>query len=183
MRRFIRHIKNSYSDSGQIFEELLLALYAFALRLERNQHAAEDLVQEAALRAFRNFSQLRERSRFKNWMFQILRNVFLRRQPQQENIRESLEELSEDELAEDGETLQIERILNQEVRAALDRLPLDYRTTLWLFDLEGFSQQEISDILGCPIGTVGSRLYRARLMLRRTLLGRAREGKSRGERR
>lgn len=64
VRRFIKRIKNSYSHSGEIFEELLLAhldsLYAFALRLTRNPHAAEDLVQEASLRAFRGFSKLQE---------------------------------------------------------------------------------------------------------------------------
>lgn len=187
MRRFVRQLRNSYSDSANIFEELLLthldSFYAFALRLARNRQSAEDLVQEASLRAFKAFPQLRERNRFKNWIFRILRNVFLDGQSRYRHTTESLEDVPEIDLVQDGEKLLFEGVLHEEIRQAFDTLPLDYSTTLWLFDVEGFSQQEISEILDCPVGTVASRVYRARAMLRHTLMGSApcresQEGKS-----
>lgn len=184
MRSFFKKSKSGGSDSGDIYEELLLAhleaLYAFALRLTRSQHAAEDLVQEAALKAFKAFGKLREKQRFKGWIFQILRNTFLDQHSRRS--AESLEDLEESDLIEDGESLLVERLLKEEISDALDHLPEDYRVVLWLSDVEGFAQKEISDILGCPIGTVGSRLYRGRALLRRKLIGlgrqRSQEGKS-----
>jgi RNA polymerase sigma-70 factor (ECF subfamily) len=173
MRRLFKRIKSGVSDSGEIYEELLLAnlevLYAFALRLTRNQHAAEDLVQEAALKAFKAFGKLREKQRFKGWIFQILRNSFLDQRAA--HSAESFEDLDESDLVEDGEILLVERLLNDEISKALDELPIDYRTVVWLSDVEGFAQKEISQILDCPMGTVGSRLYRGRALLRRKLIG------------
>lgn len=110
-----------------------------------------------------------------------MRNTFLDRRSQYRYREESLEDLAEEEFAADGESLLFEHIAHQEIREALDRLPVDYRTTLWLFDVEGFSQQEISVILDCAIGTVGSRLYRGRAMLRHSLIGRARSTKDQEE--
>ncbi len=184
MRRLFKRIKSAGSDSGEIYEELLLthleALYAFALRLTHNEHAAEDLVQEAALKAFNAFGKLREKQLFKGWIFQILRNAFLDQHAA--HPAESFEDLQESDLIEDGESLLVERLLNVEISEALDHLPADYRVVLWLSDVEGFAQKEISEILGCPIGTVGSRLYRGRALLRRKLTGlgrhRSQEGKS-----
>ena len=183
MQSFFKKSKSRGSDSGDIYEELLLAhlepLYAFALRLTRNQHAAEDLVQEAALKAFKAFGKLREKQRFKGWMFQILRNTFLDQHSRR--AAESLEDLEESDLIEDGQSLLVERLLNEEISDAMDRLPEDYRVVLWLSDVEGFAQKEIYEILGRPIGTVGSRLYRGRALLRRKLIRLRRQGSREGK--
>ncbi|HEY3131569.1 MAG TPA: sigma-70 family RNA polymerase sigma factor [Acidobacteriota bacterium] len=182
MRSLFKNSKSRGSDSGDIYEELLLAhleaLYAFALRLTRNQHAAEDLVQEAALKALKAFGKLREKERFKSWIFQILRNIFL--DQHSSRSAESLEDLQESDLI-DGESLLVERLLNEEISDALDHLPGDYRVVLCLSDVEGFAQKEISEILGCPIGTVGSRLYRGRALLRRKLIRLRRKGSQEGK--
>lgn len=171
MQRFFRKIKNARSDSAEIFEELLIdhidSLYAFAWRLTRDRHAAEDLVQETSLKAFKGFPGLREKSRFKGWIFQILRNTFF----QQNSSRtfESLDEVENIEPAADGESLLVEQVMLEQIREALDRLPAAFRAAIWLSDVEGFSQKEIAEILGCAMGTVGSRLYRGRALLRREL--------------
>lgn len=172
MRGFFRKIQNSGSESAETFEELLIGqighLYAFAWRLTGDRQAAEDLVQEASLKAFKAFGSLREKSRFKTWIFQILRNLFFDGSPNR--TLESLEEVEDAELVEDGEDLLVEQVLLEEIREALDRLPGAFRATLWLSDVEGFTQREIAEILGCSMGTVASRLYRGRALLRKQLM-------------
>lgn len=171
MRRFLSKISRGRSGSEDVFEELLVRhldhLYAFALRLAQNPHSAEDLVQEASLRAFQAFGSLRERGRFKAWIFQILRNVFSDRNSGR--TLESLDQRQDIEPVEDGEDLLLKGLMLEEIRGALDRLPATFRVTIWLSDVEGFSQKEIAQILGCSLGTVGSRLYRGRALLRREL--------------
>lgn len=171
MRRFLSKISRGRSGPEDVFEELLVRhldhLYAFALRLAQNPHSAEDLVQEASLKAFKAFPGLREKSRFKGWIFQILRNTFFRQNSSR--TFESLDEIENIELVADGESLLVEQVMVEEIREALDRLPAPFRAAIWLSDVEGFSQKEIAQILDCSLGTVGSRLYRGRALLRREL--------------
>lgn len=160
------------------FEELAIPLlnsaYSFARWLMRNEHDAEDLVQEAYLKAFSNFSSFQSGTNFRAWIFEILRNTFL-------NSRSKLDyrmtvELECEEPARlrtdlrDPESLLIEKFTVAAVWDAIERLPESSREVILLCDVEGFPYREIADILGVPIGTVMSRIARARTALRRTLL-------------
>jgi RNA polymerase sigma-70 factor (ECF subfamily) len=161
------------------FEELALplldAVYNLARWLVKNQSDAEDLVQETYVKGLRGFSSFRRGTNFRAWMFRILRNTFL-------TARTGLtagsmvpldSEADGPELAienETPETILIERSSAQQVVSAIDDLPLHYRETLLLCDLEEMSYREAADILSIPIGTVMSRLSRARKVLRESLL-------------
>ncbi len=162
------------------------SLYGTAYRLARNAEDAEDLVQETYLRAYRSFDQFRPGTNLKAWLFRILKNAFIneyrkrKARPQQENfgdIEESFESRIEDSTRESIKNPEDEVLatsLDENVQRALDDLPPDYRMAVLLSDLEGFSYQEIADILEVPIGTVMSRLYRGRKRLEETLLRYAR---------
>lgn len=172
MRRFLSKIQRGRSHSDNVFEEQLIynldSLYAFALRLTRNQDDAEDLVQEASLSAFRFFDRLKDKRSFKSWIFKIARTLYFNRRRSSKEF-EPLEDLPAADFAQDGATLVIDRILASEIREALDALPLEFRTAVWLSDVQGFSHREIAQILDCPVGTVGSRLHRGRALLLREL--------------
>jgi len=162
----------------QAFEELAYPLldsaYRTALRMTGQPASAEDLVQEAFLRAFRAFSQFERGTNFKAWLFRILTNVFLNdyrrkgREPQASDFAEV--EPADPAIepaqfkAEDVEA--IRAALGDEVSRALDRLPPDFRLPFLLSTFEGFSYKEIASILDIPIGTVMSRLFRARRLLK-----------------
>jgi RNA polymerase sigma-70 factor (ECF subfamily) len=153
-------------------------LYRAALRLTRRTSDAEDLVQETCLRAFRSLEQLQHPPAAKVWLFSILRSVFLR-QAEQASARPallSLEDIDDSRLTA-SEALQdayenilpVRRTLVDEVRQAIVRLPLPYREAIILAHIAGFSYREMAHILGVPRGTVMSRLFRARRMLRTSL--------------
>lgn len=159
------------------------AVYRFALRLARNPPAAEDLVQETFLRAWRSWEQYTPGTNCKSWLFTICRNVFLR---QQERGKRHDEILSE-QAPEDPERLSRENpvfaatkdsdpegdffreVVDEEVLAAIDELPEDYRMAVVLSDLEGMAYKEIADMLEIPVGTVKSRLFRGRRILQQRL--------------
>ena len=157
---------------------LLDSAYRTALRLTGKPAAAEDLVQEAYLRAFRHYAQYQRGTNFKAWFFRILTNAFLndhRRAAFEPKPYDFGEEAGLDPAAEpEPFTLSdIEALrghLGDESAKALDRLPVDYRAPFLLSTFENFSYKEIAEILGIPIGTVMSRLFRARRMLREDLL-------------
>ncbi len=171
------------------FEEVALvhldALYRSALRLTHNRVEAEDLVQETCLRAFGNFHRFNPGTNCRAWLFTILRNAFLNRLRQ--GAREVLEgdsaawELVSDTMTESGSTRGhpeeefLQTVLHGDVDRALKALPLVFRETVILADLEGLSYKEIAQVLGCPIGTVMSRLSRGRALLRESLSQLARE--------
>jgi RNA polymerase sigma-70 factor (ECF subfamily) len=160
------------------FEDLAMplfdSLYNFARWLAHNSNDAEDLVQETYLKALRSFASFRPGTNFRAWMFRILKNTFL-------SSRSTLERrltdatVSEDdgpELAVDTETpemILVNRSNSQLVQSAIADLPVPYRETLLLCEVEEMSYQEIADILSIPIGTVMSRLARARKALRASL--------------
>ena len=160
------------------FEDLAMplfdSLYNFARSIERDSDHAQDLVQETYLKALRGFTSFQPGTNFRAWMFQILRNTFLSSRTNYE--RRMTEELDSDEdgleLAVDTETpetILMNRLNFQIVRRTIDDLPVHYREPLLLCEVEEMSYREIAEILSIPIGTVMSRLARARHAVRESL--------------
>lgn len=174
------------------FEELVLPhldlLLGFALRLTRHRADAEDLLQEAMYRAYRGLDGFERGTNFKAWMFRILTNAFISRRRSDARAPLLVDIEAVDQGQELGEGATTEAALHDElldattdwsavyadhveddVKRALDELPLEFRVPLLLSGLGGLRYQEIADVLGIPIGTVMSRLFRARQRLRRGL--------------
>ena len=162
-------------------------LYGAAMRLTRNAHDAEDLVQETYAKAFASFHQFHEGTNLKAWLYRILNNTFIsnyrkaQRRPKETDAAE-VEDWQEYEAAShtstglvSAEAQAIENLPDSEIREALAQLPDDRRMVVYLADVEGFSYQEISEIMDTPIGTVMSRLHRGRRQLRELLADYARE--------
>jgi RNA polymerase sigma-70 factor (ECF subfamily) len=165
---------------------ILTAAYGTALHMTRHPDDAEDLVQEAALQAFRAFDSFQEGTNFRAWFFRILTNLFINayRKRQREPGIETLPE-SEDAPAlylfkqtremglhagnRDPAALVIEKIEAAQIVGAIAVLPEDYRVVSALYFMQEFSYQEIAEIVGCPVGTVRSRLHRGRKMLQKVL--------------
>jgi RNA polymerase sigma-70 factor (ECF subfamily) len=165
---------------------LLPNLYSAALRLTRNPSDAEDLVQEAFLRAYRGFQGFQEGTNLRAWMYRILTNTFIntyrkkQRQPQTVSDEDIEDWYLYDRLGESGaeasaEASVLERIPDEDVQRALEGLPEQFRMAVWLADVEGFSYKEIAEVLGVPIGTVMSRLHRGRKSLQKALWESVRE--------
>jgi RNA polymerase sigma-70 factor (ECF subfamily) len=170
------------------FDDVILphvdGLYGTALRLTRNERDAEDLVQDAVLRAFRFFHRFERGTNAKAWLFKILTNTFVNKYRKKQRERSVLDEVQADDGAalhgdhpgnRDPETVVINRLMSDHVKQALEELPEEFRLAVVLADLEDFSYREIADIMECPIGTVMSRLYRGRRALQRLLTEAARE--------
>jgi len=161
------------------FEELAMplfdSLYNFASWLVHNKSNAEDLVQETYLKALRSFASFQPGTNFRAWMFRILKNTFLSSRSTL-GRRVTVEIDSEVDFPElpptsaTPESLLIERSQENAVRNAIEQLPLTFREVLLLCDVEDASYREISEILSIPIGTVMSRLARARKAVRESVL-------------
>jgi RNA polymerase sigma-70 factor (ECF subfamily) len=158
------------------FEELAMPLfeqlYNFAHWLSQNREEAEDLVQETYAKALRGFSSFQPGTNFRAWMYRILRNTFL---TSRTGLRATMTvPLETDEegpvvVVADNQTPEaifLERSNQELLQTALDELPLHFREVLLLCEVEEMSYQEIADTLGVPVGTVMSRLSRARAALR-----------------
>ncbi len=149
------------------------ALYRTALRLTGRSQDAEDLVQETYLRAWRSLHTYRPGTNPKAWLFRILHNAHIDRFRASSRTVPTVDELEGQDPAfvvhETPETLVMSGLVDAEVRKALMEIPEVFRACLILADLEGFSYQEIADILGIPRGTVMSRLFRGRRAMRRLL--------------
>lgn len=168
-----------------LVQEHLNALHRTALRMTRNEHDAEDLVQEAVLKAFRHFDQFEKGTNFKAWLFKIMMNTYINsyrkkvKEPPMTDFA-SVEPVYE-EIVKESTQFSLDQIeilrekLSDEVSEALDRLPSEYRLVFLLAAIEDFTYQEISELVGAPIGTVMSRLFRARKMLREELLNYAKK--------
>ena len=160
------------------FEELAMplfdSLYNFARWLVHNQNDAEDLVQEAYLKALRSFASFQPGTNFRAWIFKILRNTFLSSCSQLERRMTVAMDAEEDfpvlpATSVTPESLLIERSGNDSVRRAIEQLPVIFREVILLCDVEDASYREIAEILSIPIGTVMSRLARARKAVRESL--------------
>jgi RNA polymerase sigma-70 factor (ECF subfamily) len=160
------------------FEELAMplfdSLYNFARWIERDTNDAEDLVQETYLKALRGFASFQPGTNFRAWMFRILRNTFLSSRTKFERrMTEALDsDEGEPELVVDTETpetILINCCNSELLQGAINDLPVHYRETLLLCEVEEMSYQEIAQILSIPIGTVMSRLARARKAVRQSL--------------
>jgi RNA polymerase sigma-70 factor, ECF subfamily len=167
------------SQNDTTFEELAMplldSLYKFARWLVHSQNDAEDLVQETYLKALRHFTSFQPGTNFRAWMYRILRNTFL---TSRTGLR-AASTVSLDSEAEEGrelavenetpETILMNHLNSQLVQSAIDNLPLHHREVLVLCDVEEMSYREIAEILQIPIGTVMSRLARARKIVRESL--------------
>jgi RNA polymerase sigma-70 factor (ECF subfamily) len=156
-------------------------LYRLARRLTRDDDDAEDLVQETYTRALGKRSQYTPGTNVRAWLFRILRNLYIDRWRRADS---SPVEPSEDDdpaddaagrelLRGDQELERLRSVVAADIEAALDALPVDARTIV-LLDLEGLTQEELAEVLGCNVGTVKSRLSRARAKLRERLVDYAR---------
>jgi len=158
------------------FEELAMSLfgqlYNFACWLAGDRAAAEDLVQETYLKACKGFSSFQQGTNFRAWMYRILRNTFLTSRAglkAMASLDSDEEGPPEPESAETPESILLARGRQEKIGAALEALPVHYREIILLCDVEEMSYQEISQALGIPMGTVMSRLSRARKAMRALL--------------
>src|SRR5690349_8836874 len=159
--------------------------YNIAYRLTGNHADAEDLTQEAFVRAFRFFDNYRRDLPFENWLYRIISNLFvddLRRKPKArihsldapvggDSNSESQAFFEIPDSRENPERVVLHEELDEQIQKALASLPPDFRMTVILADIEGMSYEEISETMRCSLGTVRSRLHRGRKLLRSKLAG------------
>jgi RNA polymerase sigma-70 factor (ECF subfamily) len=176
--------KNRFEDQAL---QHLDALYRTALRMTRNPSDAEDLVQDALVRAYRFYDRFEQGTNFRAWLFKILTNTYIntyrRKQgrPQESSLEDTEEfflynQLQGDavERVTDVEDTVLDRLGAADIQRAIDQLPPQFRTTVQLADVEGLSYAEIAQATGVAKGTVMSRLFRGRRQLQRALWEQAR---------
>ncbi len=184
-------VRQNYSEQEKtsIFDtEFMIhvdSMYNFAYRLTFDEDDAKDLVQDTYLKAFRFINSFERGTNAKAWLFRILKNSFINefrkksKQPAKVDYNEVESYYNSDDAGENITTdLRVETVqhmIGDEITGALNALPVDFRTVIILSDLEGFTYEEMSKILDIPIGTVRSRLHRARNMLREKLISYAKE--------
>jgi RNA polymerase sigma-70 factor (ECF subfamily) len=151
------------------------ALYNYAFRMTGDSDDANDLIQETYLKAFRFFNNFERGTNCKAWLFRIMKNTFIndyqkrKREPEKLDY-EDVEKFYENAKPSSTDDAHLEKeifdnLLDDEVSSAISSLPEDFRTVIILSDIEGFSYEEIADFIDSPVGTVRSRLHRARKML------------------
>ncbi|MEX1062449.1 MAG: sigma-70 family RNA polymerase sigma factor [Balneolaceae bacterium] len=156
------------------------ALYNFALRLTTDPSDAEDLVQDTVVKAYRFFSSYEKGTNAKAWLFRILKNSYINnyrkksKKPQQVDYDE-VSTFYETVRAERTDTSDLEDrmyrdLMDDDITGALEDLPEDFRTVVLLCDVEGFTYEEIANMLDVPIGTIRSRLHRGRNLLKAQLI-------------
>ncbi len=180
------------AEKRRLFEEQALPfmdqLYAAAMRMTRNPADAADLVQETYVKAFQAFDQFKQGTNLKAWLYRIQTNTFIniyrkhQRAPYQGAIDEledwqlgGAESLTQSRSARSAEAEAIDHLPDSAVKDALQAIPEHFRLAVYFADVEGFSYQEVADIMKTPVGTVMSRLHRGRRMLREALSDYARE--------
>ena len=178
-------VRSSYSETKkvQVFEKEFMphidSMYNFAYRLTFDEDEAKDLVQDTYMKAFRFINSFLEGTNAKAWLYRILKNSFINdyrkksKQPSKVDYQEVEQYYnSEDTLREATVDIRIEAtkdMIGDEITNALNSLAVDFRTVIILCDLEGFTYEEMAKILDIPIGTVRSRLHRARNLMREKL--------------
>lgn len=161
------------------FEAVALAhmdsLYRYALHMSRNETDAEDLVQDTYLKAYRFFDRFEPGTNCKAWLLTILRNTFINTVRRDKRRRQTvslskMEESGMELLADDDPEDEVfGDVLDDDVTAAMNELPDEFRTAVLLADMQGLSYKEVADRMDCPLGTVMSRLHRGRRLLRERL--------------
>jgi RNA polymerase sigma-70 factor (ECF subfamily) len=171
------------ADNRALFEEQAIPfmdqLYAAGLRMTRNPSDAADLVQETFVKAYAAFGQFQQGTNLKAWLYRILTNTFINsyRKKQREPYQGAIDDLEDWQLGgaesmtqgrstRSAEAEAIDHLPDSAVKDALQSIPEDFRMAVYFADVEGFSYQEIADIMKTPVGTVMSRLHRGRRLLR-----------------
>lgn len=183
--------KPTTAELRALFEEQALPymdqLYAAALRMTRNPADAGDLVQETYVKAFAAFGQFTQGTNLKAWLYRIQTNTFINtyRKNQRNPYQGTIDELEDWQLGNaesatatttrSAEAEAIDHLPDSAVKDALQSIPEDFRLAVYFADVEGFSYQEVADIMKTPVGTVMSRLHRGRRLLRGLLADYARD--------
>jgi RNA polymerase sigma-70 factor (ECF subfamily) len=175
---------HDFVRDDELFEREMIphlkSLYHFALRLSGNEDDANDLVQDTYLKAYRFLGSYERGSNAKAWLFRILKNSFINnyrkvsKEPSKIDYEEAENFLNTGK-ASYSDSIDLREkmfrgLIGDEVSTALNALPVDFRAVIILCDVEEFTYEEIAQIIDIPIGTVRSRLHRARKMLREMLL-------------
>lgn len=171
------HQRNILVFEKEFFPQIN-ALYNFAYHLTFSEEDSNDLVQETYLKAYKNIDKYEKGTNAKAWLFRILKNAFINEYRKKVN-RPQRVDFDDIVNYQDGESEQIlfqdfrqeiyQNLIGDEVTSAVNALGVEFRTVVLLCDVEGFTYEEISNIIDIPIGTVRSRLHRARNMLKRRL--------------
>jgi RNA polymerase sigma factor (sigma-70 family) len=179
-------IPQSYSDleKNRVFDKEFMphidSMYNFAFRLTNDEDDANDLVQDTYLKAFRFINSFSQGTNAKAWLFRILKNSFINdfrkksKEPAKVDYQDVETTYNSEEDAETNQTVDlrvesVQDLIGDEIANALNALPVDFRTVIILCDVEGFTYEEMAKILDIPIGTVRSRLHRARMLLKEKL--------------
>jgi len=187
MFRLLKSPSEAPDKSHSVFEDLVrrheASIYRVAYRLTGNHEDAEDLVQEALLEAYESFSRFRAGTYFDRWLFRILRNTYIDGTRARPKVAlQSLDEPIETETGSQNarevvdwsghpERRVLAAALEEPIQQALMALPEEFRLVVVLADMEGLSYEEVSQVAECPVGTVRSRLHRARMALKEKLRG------------
>ena len=172
--------KEKYKIFDQEFMPHINSMYNFAYRLTVDEDEAKDLVQDTYLKAFRFITSFQKGTNAKAWLFRILKNSFINdyrkksKEPAKVDYQEvetfyNSDEADADNITVDLRVESVQEMIGDEVATALNSLAVDFRTVIILCDIEGFTYEEMAKILDIPIGTVRSRLHRARNLLKEKL--------------
>jgi RNA polymerase sigma-70 factor (ECF subfamily) len=167
--------KKLYADFEREAVPHMDSLYNYALKMTGDSDDASDLIQETYLKAFRFFDKFEQGTNCKAWLFRIMKNTFINtyrkstKEPDKVDYDE-VENFYENIKASNTDSAHLEKdiydnLLDDELSEAITSLPEDFRTVVILADIEGFTYEEIADFIDVPVGTVRSRLHRARKML------------------
>jgi RNA polymerase sigma-70 factor (ECF subfamily) len=168
----------SRRDFEALLDPLLDPLFGAALRLTRNRAEAEDVLQESVMKAWRSFDRFQRGTNFKAWMFKILTNTFVSRKRSEAHapraadlvdVQDVAEALHEEAYEPEVWERVYPKLVDDDMKRALDDLPAEFRAPFLLSTLGGLSYKEMAEALDVPVGTIMSRIFRARARLRRQL--------------
>lgn len=170
-------------DFKELIEKHLDSLWFTALRLTKNKEDAEDLVQETSLKAYENIGSLRSEHKAKAWLFKILTNTFINKYRKSKSAPEEVDiepDFLEPIFYKSGHYFDLEKdmfshVMDEEINNAIDSLSVEFRTVVLLVDIEELSYKDVEEILKISSGTLASRLYRGRRLLRDALYEYAKE--------